>query len=334
MLITIGAGRTRLRLSLLLGLSFVALILAARLSAGIAPGADMLAGTLSLAAITIARRALADAAIRQAPAAARFIQPTALLGAALIQTVLDQKFGLLLGSLPGSEAPGSALWIFLTYLLFQALEAALPALSSRGRTVRRAQADAANAEAAMLRLQLNPHAIVNSLNAVTSLILSGQHPKAAAMADKLAQFLRLSLQMSKPFIPLGDELMMIEAFLQAESIRYGDRLDILIDCPDHLEEIDVPAALLQPLVENAVKHAMASGLGMVGLVIRAAEAGDRLLLSVETDVASGSTSFGMGLSNTQSRLATIYGDLASIDIGMDSEGYRGRISIPLTSGSK
>ena len=333
--VAVAGGGARLPLSLSLWLGLLALILVSLSAHSIQPG-PVLAGAISLALLMAANQAALQTCPSWPMAARRFAVPAIIFCAAGIQALLDHRFGLLLGALPGGHAPGSPSWIFLTYLLFFALNAALPALSAGGARIREAQADAASAEAAMLRLQLNPHVMVNSLNAVTSLILSGQQGKAAAMTDKLAQFLRISLQMSKPFISLGDELMMIEAYLAAESIRFGDRLDIRIDCPDELEDQEVPSFLLQPLVENAVKHGLAGSVGTVILSVRIARERNSLRLTIETDAGGGGHTVPstLGLANTQSRLAALYGPSASFQAETDKSGYRGEVSLPLTSRKK
>lgn len=221
----------------------------------------------------------------------------------------------------------------LLYLLLDTAAAALSFARCLAEEMRRLDQSRFEAETGLLRLQLNPHFMVNALNAVSSLILSGQHPKAAAMTDKLSQFLRLSLQMSgTSLISLGDELFAVETYLDAEAIRFGDRLRIEIDCPEALETVPVPNFILQPLAQAAVKYGLSASIGATPVVISASAEDGMLVLGVRSgsgDVAGMHVpGQGVGIESIKARLSLFYGEQASLSIDM-REGYRAEIRLPL-----
>ena len=114
------------------------------------------------------------------------------------------------------------------------------------------------AQLAALRYQLNPHFLFNSLNSISALIVTGRNKDAESMTNRLSAFLRSSLNANPTeLIPLDEELSLTEEYLDIESVRFGERLSISIDCVDEACDALVPSFLVQPLVENAVKHAVA-----------------------------------------------------------------------------
>ena len=109
-----------------------------------------------------------------------------------------------------------------------------------------------------MRYQLNPHFLFNSLNSISALIVTGRNKDAEAMTDKLSSFLRTSLNADPAeLIPLDAELALTEEYLEIESVRFGERLDVTVDCAADACSALVPSFLVQPLVENAVKHGVA-----------------------------------------------------------------------------
>lgn len=197
-----------------------------------------------------------------------------------------------------------------------------------------ARSQAARAEVAALRLQLNPHFMFNSLSAISGLIAAGRHTEAQATVDKLADFLRTSLTPSAAGkVSLQDEMTAVDAYLQIESVRFADRLTVDMDVPLRLSDALVPDLMLQPLVENAVKYAVAPSSQPVRLSIAAQTESGQLLLAVEDDGAAGPVAtakgLGIGLNNTADRLQSLYGADASLSAVPTARGYRVEIRLPL-----
>ncbi len=188
------------------------------------------------------------------------------------------------------------------------------------------------AKLAALRGQLQPHFLFNVLNSIAMLARKGDNRAVVITLSQLGDLLRASLrESSSEFLPLADELNFIRKYLALEAIRY-DTLAFTIDCPDNLGDAQVPMLILQPLVENALRHGVAtrdSG-GIISIV--ATKRGSTLTLEV-TDNGPGisaSMKQGIGIQNTHERLAEIYGGGASFDIGNGESGGAGAvIVIPL-----
>jgi two-component system LytT family sensor kinase len=208
---------------------------------------------------------------------------------------------------------------------------------------RRADRADALAQAAQLRAlqsQLEPHFLFNTLNGISSLVVEGRNDAAAAMIARLSDFLRLTLKVAgTPQITLADELVFVRQYLDIQQLRFGDRLGFGIEVTPEAMEAMVPAMLLQPLVENSVRHAIlprAIG-GRVVVTARTDSArtqADTLILRVDDDgpgiQKSASPSSGVGLSNTATRLAVLYGEAAEFAIGRSSLGGVGvTIRLPL-----
>ena len=175
------------------------------------------------------------------------------------------------------------------------------------------EAQLTQAELQALRMQLHPHFLFNTLHSISTLVRD--EPDAAeAMIARLSELLRLALETAgAQLIPLHQEVEFAERYLEIEQIRFQDRLEVRFDIDSETLDAEVPNLILQPLIENAVRH----GLGQcpVGrLEIRSRLSGPKLLLQVIDNGAGlgaqplptgGST--GVGLANTRARLATIYG---------------------------
>ncbi|WP_186401552.1 sensor histidine kinase [Sphingopyxis sp. P1IMeth2] len=197
-----------------------------------------------------------------------------------------------------------------------------------------AEARAQDARIEALRFQLNPHFLLNTLNAISSLIVQGRPDDADAMTMKLATFFQINLGGDvKTPIALADEIATIEAYLDMEAIRFAERLKVEIDCPADLGNASVPGFILQPLVENAVKYAVASSrLGAtISIVARAAD--DMLTICVSDDgraelpVPENGT--GVGLRNIRDRLAVLYGERGQLHTSASESGFTATLHIPL-----
>lgn len=240
----------------------------------------------------------------------------------------------------GSQRIGQVLilysWTFLlTLTLFWALSLSETA---REETRRATDAEAARqkAQLAALRLQLNPHFLFNTLNAISTLVMERDCERADRMIERLSDFLRASLSTDPDaLILLGEELDTIHAYLEIEAVRFEGRLEVSFDCPEALRDALVPGFVLQPLVENAMKYAVAPALRPVKVAISAETVGEELILRVvdDGDIVDPSLSLsggGVGLTNTRARLDSLYGELGSFTAGRTANGYAAEVRLPKT----
>jgi two-component system, LytTR family, sensor kinase len=205
------------------------------------------------------------------------------------------------------------------------------------RSASRAQlleAEKQRAEAAALRLQLNPHFLFNTLNSISSLVVLDRKTEAEEMIDRLSEFLRASLEADPTAdVPLSQELDMIDAYLAIETARFGDRLEVSIEVADTASSALVPNFILQPLVENAVKHGVATCRGKATLAITARVIGPELILSVLNSSSSDQPDLavkgaGIGLANTRQRLSIRYGGAASLMTQPTPTGFLAEVCLP------
>lgn len=201
------------------------------------------------------------------------------------------------------------------------------------------QADLARAQLSSLRGQMNPHFLFNALNCIGALIETRQNANAYQALEDLGSLLRTSLEHNaRELIPLLDELAFTRRYLDMERTRFGERLQVEFDVEPGCERWPIPPFLLQPLVENAIKHAVAPSRETIlisikvlicetGLAITVRDTGQALPLErQQAAAAAGST--GLGLSNLRQRLALYYGDKGLLGFSKDAEGYTVQIHIP------
>jgi LytS/YehU family sensor histidine kinase len=190
---------------------------------------------------------------------------------------------------------------------------------------------ARDAELQLLRAQINPHFLFNSLNSISALTASDARA-ARAMTIELAQFFRQTLALSqRQKIALADEMALCESFLAVEKIRFGARLDARIDVADDARGGLVPPMLLQPLVENALKHGIRDLVDGGAVVVRSFVREDWLHALVENTVGAGGGAVegqGVGLRNLRQRLANLYGERARITWQRDDDAFRVEITLP------
>lgn len=188
----------------------------------------------------------------------------------------------------------------------------------------RLAAQLAEARLGALRMQLNPHFLFNSLNAVTVLVRDRNTHDAARMLELLAGMLRQVLQGGRrQEVALDEELRFVERYLAIEQVRFSDRLRVRWVIQPGLRDVQVPEFILQPLVENAVRHGVAkrSEPGMIEVAARV-EAGE-LVLSVRDDgpgYRPGAEGGGVGLANTRARLETLFGAAGRLEVGPGEDG--------------
>ena len=184
-----------------------------------------------------------------------------------------------------------------------------------------------------LKLQLQPHFLFNTMHAIGSLMHYDVNT-ADRMLNRLSDMLRASLRESdNPLVTLRQEISFIEAYLDIEKIRFEQRLSVEWTIPDYLKEESIPPFILQPLVENAIKYGVAPRADGGCIVIRAYAEGACLMLEVEDDApppqAVQQKGFGIGLSNTRSRLEALYGEAQDLALVRSARGTIARIRVPL-----
>ncbi len=203
-----------------------------------------------------------------------------------------------------------------------------------------AETEARDARLRALRYQLNPHFLFNSLNAVSTLILDGEATAANRMLGQIADLLRTSLDdQTLPEVALSRELAFTQQYIAIEQTRLGDRLQIEMSiAPETLDAL-VPSMLLQPLLENAVRHGIAPLVEGGAIGIESAAHGDRLRLVVRnsgrrvTDGLAGGRS-GIGQSNIEERLKTLYGTNHRFTLAWpEAGGCEATVELPFRTGA-
>lgn len=198
----------------------------------------------------------------------------------------------------------------------------------------RAQTAAKDAQLQMLRYQLNPHFMFNTMNAISTLIYKHENDKANEMLDKLCEFFRYTLdQNAKSNTTLQKELELLDLYLTIEKVRFAERLTINMEINAVTLLCQVPSMLLQPLVENSIKYAIEPRKESGVITISATKQQERLVISV-VDNGKGqnnsvSTGFGIGMTNTKARLDAMFNGDYKIDISdNENEGTTVTISVP------
>jgi two-component system, LytTR family, sensor kinase len=211
---------------------------------------------------------------------------------------------------------------------------------ARDRAVLAARLDARlkAAELATIRLQLNPHFLFNALNTLAVLMRENE-AAADQLLERLSLFLRAVLDGStREETSLGEELELLDHYLAVEDARYGERLVVRREIAADTLEARVPRLMLQPLVENAIKHAVAPRAAGGTITVCAARCGDKLTILVADDgpgwrhsPPQSALGRGVGLSNTQLRLEKLYGEDQRLELtnASGSGGARVRITLPL-----
>jgi signal transduction histidine kinase len=199
-------------------------------------------------------------------------------------------------------------------------------LRYRDREVRAAQMESRLAQARLegLRMQLQPHFLFNTLHAISAL-MHRDVEAADRMLARLSDLLRLTLESAQtPEVPLRQELEFLDAYLEIQQTRFQDRLEIARDVDPRALDALVPNLLLQPLVENAIRHGIGTRAAGGRIEIAARLEGDRLRLDVRDDGPGlnghGSPGTGVGLANTRARLEHLYGAEHELSVANDPAG--------------
>lgn len=192
-------------------------------------------------------------------------------------------------------------------------------------------------ELAILKAQLNPHFLFNTLNSINALV--GSDPEAARrVLAQLAEVLRYSLESDRrALVPLAEELRFVETYLAIEKARFGKRLQVAMEIDESIKPLLVPPMILQPLAENAVKHGLASKEDGGELLLRVLRQNEHLEFEVADNGVGTNGTFdndalhrGRGLHNTDLRLRKMFGDSSALQISHGKDGFRVRFKIPIT----
>jgi len=192
-----------------------------------------------------------------------------------------------------------------------------------------------NADLKLLQAQVEPHFLFNTLSNILSLL--EHEPKTGKeMLENLTQYLRTSLiQSRKPVNRLADEIKMIQTYLDIYKIRMDKRLSYEMDIPENVLNQKIPPMILQPLVENAIKHGLEPKIQGGKITIRARKNDDMLILEI-SDTGMGikeKSAAGVGTGNIQKRLAALFGDRATLSFeDMTPEGLKIIVEIPSETG--
>ena len=202
----------------------------------------------------------------------------------------------------------------------------------RERSALQLEARLADARLEALRMQLHPHFLFNTLNAISTLVHRDPHA-ADEMIGNLSELLRATLDTTAQEIPLRQELHLLDQYLEIQQLRFGDRLQVEKEIDAAALEVKVPTLILQPLVENAIRHGIEPQTGQGKLHISAARDGQTLRLRVRDNgpaaKPAAEAKAGIGLVNTRSRLKELYGQAASLTLTSGSEGgFLAAIDIP------
>jgi LytS/YehU family sensor histidine kinase len=222
----------------------------------------------------------------------------------------------------------------LIYLLAAAAHYLLIAFDQSRQIEKRAlemQVLAREAELKALRAQIDPHFLFNSLNSISA--LAGSDPAGARrMCLLLADFLRTSLVLgAQAQIPVTEELKLVDRFLDIEKVRYGSRLSIARDVDPDCSACMVPPLLIQPLVENAVRHGIAPMVDGGTLRIEVQRSGADLDIVLENPVdelRAINNGAGVGLQNVRARLTNMFSGGASVDVSQESGLFRVHLRFP------
>jgi hypothetical protein len=240
-------------------------------------------------------------------------------------------------------ADATVSWLFF-FVAWSAFYIAMLAQSEAHGAQRRAADAEAAAQAAQvraLRYQVNPHFLFNTLNSLSSLVMTGRTDRAEAMLLALSTFFRTSLSLDPGAnVPLAEEIDLQRLYLDIEKARFPDRLHDEIDVPPELEEARLPALLLQPIVENAIKYGVSKSRKAVVIRIEARHLDDhRMVVEISNRLKNGGADdlpaathegTGLGLANVSQRLEARFGSRASCRFGaMTSGGYKVAITMPI-----
>jgi signal transduction histidine kinase len=196
-----------------------------------------------------------------------------------------------------------------------------------------AQALENRARVQALRYQLSPHFLFNTLNSIAALGLDGKAEAAEEMIRRLSDFLRSALAVGDgDDVPLLTELQQQQNYLDVETIRFPDRMHVKLFAPPEIRDALVPSLILQPLIENAIRHGVAKSSSLTNITVNARAHGQCLHISVTNTGANApaEAGLGVGLQNVKARLEARFGSAAGLTTGARADGgFCAEIHLPL-----
>ena len=174
----------------------------------------------------------------------------------------------------------------------------------------------AKAQLGALRQQIEPHFLFNTLNTIAGLVRERRNDGAVEMISRLSDLLRKTLRTTDQQVTLEEELSLVRKYLEIEQVRFGERLEARLEVPDELGKVRVPSLILQPLVENAVKHGIAKRVQGGMIAIAASRVNGMLRVSIRNDGPGFATGEGdgIGLKNVRERLKSLYGQRGWLEV--------------------
>jgi LytS/YehU family sensor histidine kinase len=209
------------------------------------------------------------------------------------------------------------------------------------RRAAEAESAAQSAQVRALRYQVNPHFLFNTLNSLSSLVMTGRPERAEGMLLALSTFFRTSLSLDPTAdVSLAEEIDLQRLYLDIEKARFPDRLHVEIEVPEGLEQARLPALILQPIVENAIKYGVSKSRKAVLIRVEARHLGDkRMIVEISNRLKNGGKEdlpaathegTGLGLTNVCQRLEARWGSRASCRFGpMSGGGYKVSMTMPV-----
>ena len=311
--------------------------------------ADVTARALTGAVLTIGVFRLAERFPWDGRRRARWAAAHALGAAAFVAASVGVLFAFHRRIHPGGPAGwGDALlsslhWHLMLYGILVAMGMAIEASDRARRSEREAarlkqaasrlEAERTRARLDALRMQMQPHFLFNTLNAISELIHL-EPPLAARTAAELRALLRLSLANAGAHeVPLEEELALLERYVAIQETRFGGGLEVTVEADAETRRALVPGLSLQPLVENALRHGVPAAAGGQRVEVAARREGDRLVLEVR-DNGPGPGALrpgqrtGVGLANLRARLAHLHGDAARFELAGTARGTVARVELP------
>jgi two-component system LytT family sensor kinase len=237
----------------------------------------------------------------------------------------------------------SLLFQILTFLIVYALILTVTyAMEARERMARqmmetaRLSEELSKSQLAALRQQIEPHFMFNTLHSITGLVRDSKNDAAVSMIVGLSEFLRRALEDThRSQVTLEEEVEYLQRYLDIQKVRFGERLQVKVDIPAELLRAQVPSLLLQPLVENAIKHGIAKRAAGGSVCVTGAYRGGTLYLSVYNDGPDVPTDWqatrtGVGIGNLRTRLQILHGSESELKLRhADAGGVEAVVSLPL-----
>ncbi len=217
----------------------------------------------------------------------------------------------------------------LEFILYGSVLGACIALDYYERSMK-LESSLADARLHALELQIQPHFLFNTMNAISSLVRNRRNDEAVEMIAGLSELLRYTLDHAgQQHVALEDELAILRRYLEIQHSRFPDRMSFSIDLAPEARRAAVPTLLLQPLAENAIRHGIANSAGGGVVEIRAFRSGGQLTIEVfNSGILGDASRSGIGVRNTHERLRHLYGEAARFQLANANGGVRASVSIP------